>query len=156
MYDPWTHRSQNLADIPPVLWNVLLTCLFAPQEELRHHDTRSLLKASETLAFLVRDAAHVTPANFEACVHTVRLFVEASLNGGRPRGIRSRAEAAHAAAKNRRTAEAPGGSGRSKGGGMRRSKSSAAQMHVYAADSGDEEERGSDQYHSVSMQVRRR
>ncbi len=117
------------------------------------------MKASETLAFLVRDAAHVTPANFEACVHTVRLFVEASLNGGRPRGIRSRTEmaAAQASAKNRRSGgnEAAAAAPRTKSSaGMRRSKSSGAQMHAYAAhDSGDEEERGSDQYHSVSMQV---
>ncbi len=30
----------------------------------------------------VRDAAHVTPENFELCVKTIRIFVEASLNGG--------------------------------------------------------------------------
>ncbi|XP_033108209.1 Golgi-specific brefeldin A-resistance guanine nucleotide exchange factor 1-like [Anneissia japonica] len=49
--------------------------------ELRHHDTRSLLKCCEILAFLVRDAAHVTPDNFESCVHCIRTFVEATVNG---------------------------------------------------------------------------
>jgi len=40
------------------------------------------MKSSETLSFLVRDAAHVTPLNFESCVHAIRAFSESSLNGG--------------------------------------------------------------------------
>lgn len=55
----------------------------ALNEELQTTDSKSLLKSCETLAFLVRDAAHVTPHNFESCVHTIRTFVEASLNGGK-------------------------------------------------------------------------
>ena len=54
----------------------------ALNEELKHHDMRALVKSCETLAFLVRDAAHVTPHNFESCVHLIRTFVEGSLNGG--------------------------------------------------------------------------
>ena len=50
---------------------------------LSHHDTKALMKSCESLAFLVRDAAHVTPANFESCVHAIRTFVEATVNGGR-------------------------------------------------------------------------
>ena len=50
---------------------------------LNHHDTKALMKSCESLAFLVRDAAHVTPANFESCVHAIRTFVEATVNGGR-------------------------------------------------------------------------
>ncbi|XP_063817458.1 Golgi-specific brefeldin A-resistance guanine nucleotide exchange factor 1 isoform X3 [Pseudophryne corroboree] len=46
------------------------------------HDTKSLMKSVESLSFIVRDAAHVTPENFELCVKTIRVFVEASLNGG--------------------------------------------------------------------------
>ncbi|XP_077999496.1 Golgi-specific brefeldin A-resistance guanine nucleotide exchange factor 1-like [Glandiceps talaboti] len=55
----------------------------AIDEELHQHDTKSLMKCCESLAFLVRDAAHVTPDNFESCVHCIRVFVEASVNGGR-------------------------------------------------------------------------
>ena len=51
-------------------------------EELKYHDSKALLKCCETLAFLVRDAAHVTPHNFESCVHCLRTFIEASINGG--------------------------------------------------------------------------
>nr|CAB3248501.1 golgi-specific brefeldin A-resistance guanine nucleotide exchange factor 1 [Phallusia mammillata] len=50
-------------------------------EQLRQHDMRSMVKSCETLAFLVRDAAHVTPDNFELCVRCIRTFVEASING---------------------------------------------------------------------------
>jgi len=46
------------------------------------HDMRSLIKSCETLAFLVRDAAHITPHNFAACVHAIRTFVVASVDGG--------------------------------------------------------------------------
>ncbi|ESO85819.1 hypothetical protein LOTGIDRAFT_130403 [Lottia gigantea] len=51
-------------------------------EVLHYCDSKALLKSSETLSFLVRDAAHITPHNFESCVHAIRTFVEASLNGG--------------------------------------------------------------------------
>ena len=56
-------------------------------EGLGQHDTKSLMKCCETLSFLVRDVAHVTPHNFETCVHCIRVFVEASLNGGWLRAI---------------------------------------------------------------------
>lgn len=51
-------------------------------DDLDFCDRKALLKSSETLSFLVRDAAHITPLNFESCIHAIRAFVEASLNGG--------------------------------------------------------------------------
>ena len=45
------------------------------------HDLKALVRSTESLAFLVRDTAHVTPANFEICVDAIRAFVEASING---------------------------------------------------------------------------
>ncbi|XP_078055477.1 Golgi-specific brefeldin A-resistance guanine nucleotide exchange factor 1 isoform X2 [Mustelus asterias] len=51
-------------------------------QDMGSHDTKSLIKCVESLSFIVRDAAHVTPENFELCVKTIRLFVEANLNGG--------------------------------------------------------------------------
>ena len=54
-------------------------------QDLGQHDTKSLIKCVETLSFIVRDAAHVTPDNFELCVRAIRVFVEASLNGGETR-----------------------------------------------------------------------
>ena len=62
--------------IPFNQYSIVLT------EELKHHDTKSLMKCCETLAFLVRDAAHVTPHNFDSCVHAIRMFVEASIDAG--------------------------------------------------------------------------
>jgi len=49
--------------------------------EVGPHDAKALIRATESLAFLVRDTAHITPANFEICVDTIRAFVEASING---------------------------------------------------------------------------
>ena len=45
------------------------------------HDSLAFLKCCESLAFLVRDVAHITPHNFNQCVLTLRIFVEASFSG---------------------------------------------------------------------------
>ena len=51
--------------------------------ELLPHDPFGLVKCCESLAFLIRDVAHITPYNFENCVRCIRTFVEASLNGSK-------------------------------------------------------------------------
>ena len=71
------HSQASMDSINPVnQFNITLT------GELVHHDNKALVKSCETLAFLVRDAAHITPHNFESCVHCLRTFVEASIDGG--------------------------------------------------------------------------
>uniref|UniRef100_A0A1B6C7R4 SEC7 domain-containing protein n=2 Tax=Clastoptera arizonana TaxID=38151 RepID=A0A1B6C7R4_9HEMI len=55
---------------------------FSSERELCAHDPYSLAKCCESLAFLVRDVAHITPYNFENCVHCIRTFVEASVDSG--------------------------------------------------------------------------
>jgi hypothetical protein len=60
----------------------LVLCSNDDCRAMLNHDTRSLMKCCETLAFLVRDAAHITPHNFTSCVHAIRTFVEASVDGG--------------------------------------------------------------------------
>ncbi|CAF1184629.1 unnamed protein product, partial [Didymodactylos carnosus] len=49
-------------------------------EKLSRHDRRALIKCCETLTFLVRDTAHVTPENFEYCIHCIRTFIEATVS----------------------------------------------------------------------------
>ena len=44
-------------------------------------DSLAFLKCCESLAFLIRDVAHITPHNFSQCVSTLRIFVEASYSG---------------------------------------------------------------------------
>lgn len=44
------------------------------------HDSLAFLKCCESLAFLIRDVAHITPHNFSQCVHALRIFVEASFS----------------------------------------------------------------------------
>lgn len=46
------------------------------------HDPLAFVKSCESLTFLIRDVAHITPENFECAVQCIRTFVEASLNGG--------------------------------------------------------------------------
>ena len=50
--------------------------------ELNKHDRKSFLKSCQTLAFLIHDNAQVTKENYLQCVHAIRVFSEASLNGG--------------------------------------------------------------------------
>lgn len=71
-----THKSSSQGHIPINQFNIALN------GQVAHHDNKALMKSCETLAFLVRDAAHVTPDNFESCVHCLRTFVEASIDGG--------------------------------------------------------------------------
>lgn len=50
--------------------------------KLMQHSTFALVRCWDSLAFIVRNVAHITPYNFESCVKCIRTFVEASLNGG--------------------------------------------------------------------------
>ncbi|XP_031640061.1 Golgi-specific brefeldin A-resistance guanine nucleotide exchange factor 1 isoform X2 [Contarinia nasturtii] len=50
--------------------------------KLMRHSTFALVKCWDSLAFIVRNVAHITPYNFESCVKCIRTFVEASISGG--------------------------------------------------------------------------
>ena len=54
------------------------------QKQIVLHDSLAFLKCCESLAFLVRDVAHITPLNFSQCVQALRIFVEASFSGRLP------------------------------------------------------------------------
>nr|XP_033335671.1 Golgi-specific brefeldin A-resistance guanine nucleotide exchange factor 1 [Megalopta genalis] len=58
--------------------------------DLQQHDPAALVKCCDSLTFLVRDVAHVTPFNFELCIRCVRTFAEAVLQCS---GKRSRVHA---------------------------------------------------------------
>ncbi|UMM22956.1 hypothetical protein L5515_003908 [Caenorhabditis briggsae] len=49
---------------------------------LGRHEPAAFLKVCECLAFLLRDAVHVTPDNFESSLQCLRTMVESSLDGG--------------------------------------------------------------------------
>lgn len=53
--------------------------------KLMPHSTFALVKCWDSLAFIVRNVAHITPYNFESCVKCIRTFVEASLHGNSER-----------------------------------------------------------------------
>ncbi|KAL7079461.1 hypothetical protein ACQ4LE_001628 [Meloidogyne hapla] len=57
------------------------TIVLAPN--LSRHDSAAFLKVVETLGFLGRDAAHITPENFGLFIHCLRMMVEASMDGGK-------------------------------------------------------------------------
>lgn len=50
-------------------------------DEINKHDTKCLTKSCETLGFLIRDSAHLTPSNFAGCVHCLRILAQATSNG---------------------------------------------------------------------------
>uniref|UniRef100_A0A5K3FVB2 SEC7 domain-containing protein n=1 Tax=Mesocestoides corti TaxID=53468 RepID=A0A5K3FVB2_MESCO len=51
-------------------------------------DWFALEKAFNSIVFLVRDPAHITPNNIEYCVHALRVFIEAVLTTPKPSLIR--------------------------------------------------------------------
>ncbi|XP_019737645.1 Golgi-specific brefeldin A-resistance guanine nucleotide exchange factor 1 isoform X1 [Hippocampus comes] len=121
-------------------------------QDLGQHDTKSLIKCVETLSFIVRDAAHVTPDNFELCVRAIRVFVEASLNGGYRNHDKKKS---HNSAKSRLRKKA-GAKEKESGNGTRRGGSRASSQRPSRSHSDDEEDEGVPAgYHTVSLQVSR-
>ncbi|XP_075278883.1 Golgi-specific brefeldin A-resistance guanine nucleotide exchange factor 1 isoform X2 [Opisthocomus hoazin] len=113
--------------------------------DLGPHDTKSLMKCVESLSFIVRDAAHVTPENFELCVKTIRIFVEASLNGGYKSQER-RGKSHRYDSKSSRLKKKP------KESSTRRSRAlSQHQAHTHSDE--DEDESIPASYHTVSLQL---
>ncbi|XP_066856535.1 Golgi-specific brefeldin A-resistance guanine nucleotide exchange factor 1 isoform X3 [Anser cygnoides] len=113
--------------------------------DLGPHDTKSLMKCVESLSFIVRDAAHVTPENFELCVKTIRIFVEASLNGGY-KSQEKRGKSHRHDSKSSRLKKKP------KESSTRRSRAlSQHQAHTHSDE--DEDESIPASYHTVSLQV---
>ncbi|XP_017868400.1 PREDICTED: Golgi-specific brefeldin A-resistance guanine nucleotide exchange factor 1 isoform X2 [Drosophila arizonae] len=60
----------------PVVNSLVFNC------QLQDHSPFALFKCWDSLAFIVRSVAHITPYNFEACVRCIRIFVEACRDGG--------------------------------------------------------------------------
>ncbi|XP_011790969.1 PREDICTED: golgi-specific brefeldin A-resistance guanine nucleotide exchange factor 1 [Colobus angolensis palliatus] len=115
--------------------------------DLGPHDTKSLLKCVESLSFIVRDAAHITPDNFELCVKTLRIFVEASLNGG-CKSQEKRGKSHKYDSKGNRFKK------KSKEGSMLRRPRTSSQHASRGGQSDDDEDEGVPaSYHTVSLQL---
>ncbi|XP_048060367.1 Golgi-specific brefeldin A-resistance guanine nucleotide exchange factor 1 isoform X7 [Megalobrama amblycephala] len=115
-------------------------------QDMGLHDTKSLIKCVDSLSFIVRDAAHVTPENFELCVKAIRVFVEASLNGGYRTHEKKKSHKYDS--KSSRLRKKP----REKEGTSRRAKTSS--QRPARSHSDDEEDEGVPaSYHTVSFQV---
>lgn len=80
----------NEGEIQPIVGRTLPPSQYslALERNLGPHDPSGMIKCCESLAFLVRDVAHITPYNFDNCVHCIRTFVEASLHGSRGKRVR--------------------------------------------------------------------
>ncbi|XP_054238576.1 Golgi-specific brefeldin A-resistance guanine nucleotide exchange factor 1 [Indicator indicator] len=113
--------------------------------DLGPHDTKSLMKCVESLSFIVRDAAHVTPENFELCVKTIRIFVEASLNGGY-KSQEKRGKSHRYDSKSSRLKKKP------KESSTRRPRV-LSQHQAHAHSDEDEDETIPASYHTVSLQL---
>ncbi|KAI3363273.1 hypothetical protein L3Q82_011561 [Scortum barcoo] len=121
-------------------------------QDLGQHDTKSLIKCVETLSFIVRDAAHVTPDNFELCVRAIRVFVEASLNGGYRNHDKKKTHK-YESSKSRMRKKA-GGREKEAGGGTKRGGIRASSQRPSRSHSDDEEDEGVPaSYHTVSLQL---
>ncbi|XP_056879272.1 Golgi-specific brefeldin A-resistance guanine nucleotide exchange factor 1 isoform X3 [Takifugu flavidus] len=121
-------------------------------QDLGQHDTKSLIKCVETLSFIVRDAAHVTPDNFELCVRAIRVFVEASLNGGYRNHDKKKSHKYDSSRS--RLRKKMGSREKEAGGGNRRGSGRLTSQRPSRSHSDDEEDEGVPaSYHTVSLQV---
>ncbi|KAL7050324.1 hypothetical protein ACKWTF_004037 [Chironomus riparius] len=69
--------------------NIYYPCTLMP------HQPVALVKCWDSLAFIVRNVAHITPYNFEICVKCIRTFVEASMvHGATKKSLKSKQAAA--------------------------------------------------------------
>ncbi|XP_055083101.1 Golgi-specific brefeldin A-resistance guanine nucleotide exchange factor 1 [Periophthalmus magnuspinnatus] len=121
-------------------------------QDLGQHDTKSLLKCVETLSFIVRDAAHVTPHNFELCVRAIRVFVEASLNGGYRNHDKKKSHKYDSSKS--RLRKKNGSREKETGSGARRGGGRASNQRPSRSHSDEEEDEGVPaSYHTVSLQL---
>ncbi|KAL4239944.1 G-box binding factor [Mactra antiquata] len=113
-------------------------------EAVQFCDSKSLLKSSETLSFLVRDAAHVTPLNFESCVHAIRAFAEASLNGGHRKTPNISKQSRDRKHKHKQKKQSR----------MKKSHSSPSHLQMSASSDEENDSEGTDaELHSLSIQL---
>lgn len=126
------------------------------QCKLLDHSPFALVKCWESLAFIVRNVAHITPYNFESCVRCIRTFVEASMSQQQqfrdphqphgPKGQARKATAGSAGTKERHRSAVASHQGQ---GGMSSSSSSSVALDSSDSDTEELPER----YQSISIQL---
>uniref|UniRef100_A0A1A9ZR77 SEC7 domain-containing protein n=1 Tax=Glossina pallidipes TaxID=7398 RepID=A0A1A9ZR77_GLOPL len=85
---PQSPPTSSLNGSIPSLSGLVYNC------KLSEHSPLALFKCWDTLAFIVRNVAHITPYNFESCVRCIRTFVEACRDGGFKQRYKNEAAAA--------------------------------------------------------------
>nr|XP_036230801.1 Golgi-specific brefeldin A-resistance guanine nucleotide exchange factor 1 isoform X2 [Bactrocera oleae] len=73
---PPTANAANSTTAAPTVSPLIYNC------KLGEHSPIALFKCWDSLAFIVRNVAHITPYNFESCVRCIRTFVECCRDGG--------------------------------------------------------------------------
>lgn len=73
--EPQQNNSQESKMQSPIA-SIIYPCKLMP------HSPVALVKCWDSLAFIVRNVAHITPYNFDICVRCLRTFVEATMTYG--------------------------------------------------------------------------
>ncbi|CAI4230553.1 unnamed protein product [Auanema sp. JU1783] len=115
---------------------------------LGRHEPASFIKIADCLAFLLRDAVHVTPDNLESSIHCLRAMVEAGLDGGRYAGAPLSGEAQNFLKPN-----APGSIHKAKSHGTRSEKKELTTDVVEDDETNKDENQLSSSYQQVSLQL---
>lgn len=77
----WKSKNAQPQFAPnPVEFFDIETLALAPL--ISKHDSEAFFRVFKTLAFLIQDAVHITPYNFDSCSECLRSMVEASMDGG--------------------------------------------------------------------------
>lgn len=83
--DNWIIVNKDAIDMiaPTVQSNTSLRYTIHYPCKLLEHSPFAMVKCWDSLAFIVRNVAHITPFNYECCVKCIRTFVEASIHDGK-------------------------------------------------------------------------
>uniref|UniRef100_A0A2M4A2P8 Putative pattern-formation protein/guanine nucleotide exchange factor n=1 Tax=Anopheles triannulatus TaxID=58253 RepID=A0A2M4A2P8_9DIPT len=125
--------------------------------KLLEHSAFALVKCWESLAFIVRNVAHITPYNFESCVRCIRTFVEASMGSSHPQQQQQQHLDVRGAGKGRR--KTAGGaerkeSRRKNGPGQQSSSGASSASSLGGGESSDSEsDELPERYQSISIQL---
>lgn len=77
-------NQQESSKIQSPIASIIYPCKLMP------HSPVALVKCWDSLAFIVRNVAHITPYNFDICVRCLRTFVEATMIYGCSKPIRGK------------------------------------------------------------------
>ncbi|XP_050322826.1 Golgi-specific brefeldin A-resistance guanine nucleotide exchange factor 1 [Bactrocera neohumeralis] len=145
---PPTANAANSFAAAPTATPLIYNC------KLGEHSPIALFKCWDSLAFIVRNVAHITPYNFESCVRCIRTFVECCRDGGITQRRKFAAELSARQTANTTAAQRRKAAGKRNERDAQRKSNAAADYYAHEQRGGDAKEEDLRQrYETLSIQL---